>query len=137
MKILECHFSYNKTLQQENNIEKYPKQISQLENVLKVWRIRYLTLKWKINGFRSLAISKVIHLALVIHISTDIINLLNTIQKNFLRKGKYARIKHESLCTNYEQNVLRYRNYMTKIFTNGESYHLICLKLLSAIFYYF
>ena len=36
VKILGCHFSYNKTLQQENNFKKH---INKIENVLKVWRI--------------------------------------------------------------------------------------------------
>ena len=45
VKILECHFSHNKTLQPENNFKKY---ISKIDNVLKVWRMRHLTLEGKI-----------------------------------------------------------------------------------------
>ena len=81
MKILAYHFSYNITLQQENNFKKH---ISQIENVLKVWRIRHLILEMKINVFKSFAMSKIIHFALVTPFSIDIINLLNTVQKNFL-----------------------------------------------------
>ena len=80
VRILRCHFSYNKTLQQKATLE----NISKIENVLKVWRLSHLTLEGKMNVFKSLAASKIIHLALVTPISTDIINILSTIQKNFL-----------------------------------------------------
>ena len=83
VKIIGCHFSYNRTLQQENHFKRH---ISKIENVLKVWRIRHLTLEGKINVFNSLAVSNILHLAPVTPISTDIINLLNTIQKNFSGK---------------------------------------------------
>ena len=82
LQILGCYFSYNKTLQQEKNFKKY---ISKIENVLKVSKMRHLTLEWKINVFKSLAILKIIHLTLVTPISTDI-NLLNTIKKISLEK---------------------------------------------------
>ena len=45
VKIFGYHFSYNKTLQQENN---FKKPISKIENVLKAWRMRHLTLEGKI-----------------------------------------------------------------------------------------
>ena len=126
VKILRCHFSYNITLQQENNFEKH---LSKIENILKVWTMRNLTLSGKINVFKSLAISKIT----LTPIAKDIINLLNTIQKHFLWKSKYPKIKHETLCKHYKQgglkallffpklcvsNALGYSNYMTKIFTN-------------------
>ena len=97
VKILRFHFSDNKTLQQENNFKKH---ISKIDKALRVWRMRHLTLEWKINVFKSLSISKIIHLPLVTPIPTDIINLLNTIQKNFLWKSKYPKIKHKTLCIN-------------------------------------
>ena len=51
------------------------KNISKIENILKVWRMRHLTLEGKINFFKTLAVSKIIHLALVTPISADIIHL--------------------------------------------------------------
>ena len=80
VRILGYHFTGNKTLQQENNFKKHTIKI---ENVLKVWRIRHLILEGKINVFKSLAISKIIHVLQVTPIFTDIINLLNAIQKSF------------------------------------------------------
>ena len=111
VKILGCLFSYNKTLQQTN---KFKKHISKIENLLKVWRMRHLTLEVKINVFKSLAISKVNYLPLVILISTLIINLLNTIQKNFLWKSKYPKIKQEILRKNYESGGLKSVNLFSK-----------------------
>lgn len=49
-------------------------------------KIRYLTLEGDINVFKSLAVSKIVHLALVTPIVTDIINLLDMIQKTFSGK---------------------------------------------------
>ena len=69
--------------------------------------MRHLTLEGKINVFKSIAVSKIIHIAPVTPISTDIINLLNTIQKNFLWKSKYPKIKHETFCESYEQDGLK------------------------------
>ena len=83
VEILGCHFSYNKKIQPENNFKKH---ISKIENALKVWRIRHLTLEGKINVFKSLAISKTIHLAPATPISTDIINLLKQYKKTFSTK---------------------------------------------------
>ena len=49
------------------------------------------------NVFKPILISKIVHLALVTPISTDIINHLNTTQKHFLWKSKYSKVKHETL----------------------------------------
>ena len=51
------------------------KNISKIENILKVWKMRHLTLEGKINFSKTLAVSKIIHLALVTPISADIIHL--------------------------------------------------------------
>ena len=112
IKILGCHFSYNRILQQENNFRKH---ISKIENVLKLWRMRNLTLEGKINVFKSLAISRVIHLALVTPISSDIINYLNTLQKDFLWKNKNPKIKHETLCKDYDKGGLKSVNISSKL----------------------
>ena len=45
VKILGCHFSYAKTPQHQK------KYISKIENVLKVWRMRHLTLEGKIISY--------------------------------------------------------------------------------------
>ena len=43
-----------------------------------------LTMEGKINFFKNLAISKIIHLSLVTNVPTEIISKLNKIQKEFI-----------------------------------------------------
>ena len=81
VKILGIHFSYNRKIENEENFIKFVKKF---ENVLKVWRTRNLTVQGKITIFKTLAISKVIHLALVTNVPLVIIVQLNEIQKDFI-----------------------------------------------------
>ena len=46
MKILGIHFSYNKKIENEEN---FIKLIKKIENVLKIWRLRNLTVKAKLQ----------------------------------------------------------------------------------------
>ena len=78
LKILSIHFSYNKKIKNEEN---FIKIIKKNENVLKIWRIRNLTVPGKITIFKTLAISKVIHLALVTNVPQVIIDQLNKIKE--------------------------------------------------------
>ena len=56
------HFSYNKKLEEEKNLNNH---ITEIEHVLKVWRMRDLTTEGNIVIFKSLAISRAVHLALI------------------------------------------------------------------------
>ena len=60
------------------------------------------TKKFRIVPFKSLAISKLIHLVLVTEILTATINLLTKIQMEFIWKGKNLKIKNSTLCNDYE-----------------------------------
>ena len=84
VKILGIHFSYDKKIENEENFIKLFKKI---ENVLKTWRTRNLTVQTKITIFKTLAVSKV-SLALVINVPHVIIDQLNKIQKDFIWNGK-------------------------------------------------
>ena len=64
MEVLGIHFSYNKKLEIEEN---FIRHVQKIEKVLKLWRMRNLTLEGKITVFKTLAISKIIHLSLVSH----------------------------------------------------------------------
>ena len=59
VKILGVHFSYNKNLEQDKN---FCENIIKIENILKLWGMRHLTLERRITVFKSLAVSKVVHL---------------------------------------------------------------------------
>ena len=69
------YFSYDKKLEQEKNVLNY---FVIIQNILKLQKLRNLTIEERIVVFKSLATSKITHLALVTEI-TYIINLLNKI----------------------------------------------------------
>ena len=95
VKILGVHFSYNKNLEQDKN---FCKHIVKIENILKLWRMRQLTLAGRITIFKSLAVSKVKHLLIITKLHSNTIDLLHKIQKNFTWQGKKAKTKHSILC---------------------------------------
>ena len=90
IKILGIYFSYNKKLEQEKNFFNH---IVKIQNILKLWKLRNLSIEGRIVAFKSLAISKLTHLALVPEIPTSTINLLTKTQMEFIWKGKTPNIK--------------------------------------------
>ena len=104
VKILGIHFSYNKKIENEEN---FIRLIKKIENVLKIWRTRNLTVQGKIAIFKTLAISKVIHLALVTNVTHVIIDQLNKTQKDFIWNPKHPKIRHSTLCNTYENGGLK------------------------------
>ena len=93
IKILRIHYSYNKQLKNDENFKKC---IAKIENVLKLWRARNLSLEGKITVFKSLALSKITHLALVKTIPPSIIDQLNKTQKNFIWIGLNPKINNST-----------------------------------------
>ena len=59
IKVLGIHLSYDKKLETEEN---FIRHVRKIEKVLKLWRMRNLTLEEKITFFKTLATSKIIHL---------------------------------------------------------------------------
>ena len=104
MKILGIHFSDNKKIENEEN---FIKLIKKIENVLRIWRTRNLTVQGKITIFKTLAISKVIHLALVTNILQVIIDQLNKNQKDFIWHQKYPKVRHSTLCNSHKNGGLK------------------------------
>ena len=85
VKILGIHFLYNKNIE---NDEIFLKQITSIEKVLKLWRMKKLTLGGIITVFKAVAMSKIVHLVLVTNIPTINMKELNKIQKEFIWKNK-------------------------------------------------
>ena len=112
IKILRIHYSYNKQLENDENFKKY---IEKIENVLKLWRARNLSLDEKIAVFKSLALSKITHLALVKTIPPTIIDQLNKTQKNLIWNGLSPKIKNSTINNNYENGGLKNVNIAAKI----------------------
>ena len=78
IEVLGIHFSYDKKLETEEN---FIRHVRKIEKVLKLWRMQNLTLEGKITIFKTLVISKIIHLSLVTNVSMEVINKLKEIQK--------------------------------------------------------
>ena len=112
IKILGIHFSYNNNVK---NNENFMKHIRKIEQVLKLWRMRYLSIEGKITVFKTLALSKIIHLALVTDVPKSTILALNKIQKEFIWKNSNPKIKHSTLCSNYEKGGLKNVDITSKI----------------------
>ena len=104
IKILGIHFSYNRSLENDENCRRY---IIKIEKLLKLWRMRQLTVEVKILIFKTLAISKVVHLALVKDVPASTIAQLEKMQKQFIWKNGNPKLKHTTLCNKYEQRGLK------------------------------
>ena len=85
---LKIHFSYNKNLEQDKN---FCEHIVKIENILKLWHMRQLTLEGRITVFKFLAVSKVIHLLLITKL--HIIQLIFCIKYRNTLFGKGKRQK--------------------------------------------
>ena len=85
VKTLGIHFSYNKKSENDKN---FLEQITSIEKVLKLWRMKNVTLAGKVTVFKALAISKIVHLALITNIATSTMKELKKI--------------HTTLCDNYD-----------------------------------
>ena len=76
IKILGIYFSYNINLMNQKN---YCKAITSIHGILKLWRMRNLSIEGKIVVFKTLAISKLVYLALLTvipnHITEEVVKI--------------------------------------------------------------
>ena len=114
IKILGIYFSYNKKLENEKN---FLDHITKLQKVINIWKMQNLSLLGKITIFKMLALSKIIHLALVTNVPTATIELLSKMQKEFLWGKNKSKIKHDTLCNDYENEGLKSADVFSKIVT--------------------
>ena len=94
VKTLGAHFSYNKKLQHEMNLQSH---IEKAEIVLRVLRMRNLTIEGKDLVFKYLAISIIVHISLITTVLQSLINQLN---KEIYMERKNLKIKHSTLSNN-------------------------------------
>ena len=104
IKILGIYFSYNKKLQNEKNFSDY---ITKLKKVVNICKMGNLSLLGKITIFKTLVFSKIIHLALLTNVPTATIGLLSKIQQELLWEKNKSKIKHDTLCNDYENGGLK------------------------------
>ena len=69
--------------------------------------MRNLTLEGKIIVFKTLALSKIVHLCLTSVVPKQIIEEIGNIQKNFLWNRSTPKIKHSTLCISFAKGGLR------------------------------
>ena len=98
IRVLGVNFTYNATLFIEKN---YVDCIKKIQNVLRAWGMRFLSLYGKITIFKSLAFSKLVYIACMSAATDDIINLLETIQTEFIWDKKRPNVKHLTLIGDY------------------------------------
>ena len=84
IKILGIHFSYNDTLKVQNNFLDTVKCIQQ---VLRFWNSRMLSLEGRTIIFKTFAISKIVYLVFLTVIPNSLIEELQKIQKTFIWKS--------------------------------------------------
>ena len=81
IKILGIYFSYNINLMNQKN---YCKAITSIHGILKLWRMRNLSIEGKIVVFKMLAIYKLIYVALLTVIPNHITDKVAKSQKSFI-----------------------------------------------------
>ena len=104
IKILGAHFSYNQKLKTQKN---FVKSITNMQNVLNLWRMRNITLEGKIIIFKTLALSKIVYLTLITSFSEVLIEEIQRIQKAFICNNLNPKIKLETLCNSFEKGGLK------------------------------
>lgn len=112
IKILGIHFSYNELIAREKN---FLRAISNIQGVLKLWRMRHLTTEGRIVIFKTLAISKIVYLALLTNTPNIIIDELEKIQKKFIWNNLTPKVKHETLRMDYKNGGLKNVDIRMKI----------------------
>ena len=75
--------------------------ISNIQSVLKIWRMRNLILEGKIIVFETLALSKIFHLCFTSVVPKHIIEEIENKQKKFLWNRLTPKIKHSTLCNSF------------------------------------
>ena len=98
LKILRIHFFSNKKLKEE---KKNFKTVTDIQQVLKIWKIRNLTLEGEIVIFKTIAILNIVFQSLITTVPEYVVNELEKIQKAFLCNNSTSNIKHETLCNGY------------------------------------
>ena len=81
MKILGIYFSYNMHLMNQKN---YCQAITNIHGILKLWKMGSLSIQGKTVVFKTLAISKLVYMAVSTVIPNHIIEEVAKIQKCFI-----------------------------------------------------
>ena len=94
IRILGVYNSYDTDLENSYN---FFSVISKMKDCLKCWEGRGLTIAGRIQIFKTLAIFKTLYISTMKNPPTQFLNLLNSIQKDFIWNKSRAKIKHCSI----------------------------------------
>ena len=100
IRILGVYNSYDTDLENTYN---FFSMISKIKNCLKCWEGRGLTIAGRIQIFKTLAISKTLHMSTMRTPPTQFLELLSSIQKDFIWNNSRAKIKHCSIMADYKE----------------------------------
>ena len=104
VKILGVHFTYCEKLFSDKN---FMDCIKKIQNVIRVWSLRFLSLYGKIVSFKSKALSKIISIASLTAIPNEIITIIEKIHSDFIWDNKRPNIKHSTLIGDYDKGGLK------------------------------
>ena len=110
LKILGTHFSYNEKLKKEKNFYNI---VTDIQRVLKIWKMRKLTVEGTMVIFKTIAISKIVFQAFITTVPKYVVNELKKIQKAFFWNKSSPKIKHKTLCNDYKAGGLKIENHLT------------------------
>ena len=90
IKILGVYYSFDKNFE---NQEYFINGLLKIERILRLWRMRNLSIAGKIIIFKIFAISEIVHLTLVKVIPNSVILEFNKVKKYFIWKNGNPEIK--------------------------------------------
>ena len=108
-------YIYIKSQKHKKNAVKSIKSITSMQDFLKLWRMRNITLEGKIIIFKTLALSKIVYLTLITSFSKQLIEEIQTTQKALVWNNLTPKIKHETLYNSFEEGGLKNVDMNSKI----------------------
>jgi hypothetical protein len=93
-------------------------KLDKIQNIIKIWKCRHLTLKGKITIVNSLLISQMLYIASVIHIPQWAILEYNKIIRDFIWNDKPTKIKYATLIAPTALGGMQLQDLQTKIDAN-------------------
>ena len=112
IRTLGIYNSYDTDLVEKLN---FLDNLKPLNDVIRTWEPRGLSLAGKILVFKTLAVSKLLYVCTFKNPSTQIIESLNSVQKKFSWSKKRPKIEHPTLISDYKDGGYKDIDIETKI----------------------
>ena len=104
VKILGVYFGKDKDKINDKN---WSPKFNKIENCIRLWKTRNLTVFGKMTIIKSFLVSQIIFNAQMISIPNEVIKKINSLLYSFLWNGKKEKIKRKVLCMEYELGGLK------------------------------